>query len=182
MQKKMAYFESSVKQRQPVLQGDAWTNKNLNSCLKGLLNKKHHTKLVNSSRSRRNRGRELPRPPKAETLACEAQSLLQCPLGPKDSSTSMRLGCAVEGPVFLSLHRSLTMNLTHLLVLLLTAGELDSTKCALTSDIWLNFHFYTNCLGYSLRIKVFLAFSIFYQFSFTRVLSIRLTHCLSKYN
>ena len=67
-------------------------------------------------------------------------------------------------------------------VLLLTAGELDSTKWALTSDIWLNFHFYTNCLGYSLRFKVFWAFSIFYQFSFTHVLSVRLTHCLSKYN
>ena len=111
----MACFKSSVKQRQPVLHGDAWTSKNLNSCVKGLLNKTHHTKLINSSRSGRNRGRELPRQRKADTLACEAQSLLQCRLGPKDGSTSMRLGCTVEGPVFLSLHRSLTTNLTHLL-------------------------------------------------------------------
>ena len=93
---------------------DAQTDKNLNSYLKGLLNKKHHTELVHSSKAGET-GWELPRKHKAETLGVKPKACCRVSSGPQDSSVSTRLGCALEGPVFLSLHRSLTTNLTHLL-------------------------------------------------------------------
>lgn len=105
---------------------------------------RHWAKLVSSSRSGRNRDRELLRQHKRETLEQEAlKPVVERLLDPKAHSISMRLGCVVEGPIFLSLHGPLQQTSLNSWVPL-TTGEPDSTKQEIRNS-WLSVHFYTDC-------------------------------------
>ena len=144
---------------------------------------RHWAKLVSSSSSRRNRDRELLREHKGETLEQEAlKPVVERLLDPKAHSISMRLGCVVEGPIFLSLHGPLQQTSPTSWVLLLTTGEPGSTKWEMIWNSWLSFHFYTNRQVTALASKFFWLSHFLLVFFLFMILVLKITQRLGNYN